>query len=109
MWVGHRVRLCENRFKELTKGNTTMALSQSALLDLVTELKNSDASELMRRMLAMMLQELIDAEASGVIGALPHKRTDARTTQRNGTEQCLRPVDRPGGCTFPVIIWSLKQ
>src|SRR4051794_33525098 len=62
-----------------------MALSQSALLELVDVLKTSDASELMRRMLAAMLQELVDAEASAFIGALPHERTDARTNQRNGT------------------------
>jgi putative transposase len=48
-----------------------MALSQSALLELVDDLKTTDASELMRRMLATMLQELIDAEASATIGALP--------------------------------------
>lgn len=64
-----------------------MALSQSALLDLVEELKTTDASELMRRLLTTMLQELIDAEASAVIGALPHERTGARTTQRNGTRE----------------------
>jgi putative transposase len=64
-----------------------MALSQSALLDLVDDLKTTDASELMRRMLATMLQELIDAEASATIGALPHERTDHRTTQRNGTRE----------------------
>ncbi len=66
-----------------------MALSQSALLDLVEELKTTDASELMRRMLTSMLQELIDAEASAVIGALPHERSAARTTQRNGTREKL--------------------
>jgi putative transposase len=62
-----------------------MALSQSALLELVDVLKTSDASELMRRLLATMLQELVDAEASAFIGALPHERTEVRTTQRNGT------------------------
>ena len=64
-----------------------MALSQSALLELLEVLKTSDASELMRQMLATMLQELVDAEASAVIGALPHERTEARTTQRNGTRE----------------------
>jgi putative transposase len=38
-------------------------------------------------MLATMLQELVDAEASAVIGALPHERTEGRTTQRNGTRE----------------------
>ena len=62
-----------------------MALDQSALLELVDVLKTSDASELMRRMLATMLQELVDAEASAFIGAVPHERTDARTNRRNGS------------------------
>jgi len=38
-------------------------------------------------MLATMLQELVDAEASAFIGALPHERSEARTTQRNGTRE----------------------
>ena len=68
-----------------------MALYQSALLDLVEELKTTDASELMRRMLATMLQELIDAEASALIGALPHERTDARTTRATAPERRSSP------------------
>ena len=39
------------------------------------------------RMLATMLQEVVDAEASAFIGALPHERTEARTTRRNGTRE----------------------
>src|SRR5512144_1254683 len=62
-----------------------MALNQSALLELVETMKGTDASELMRRLLATMLQELIDAEATSVIGAEPHERTETRTTHRNGT------------------------
>jgi putative transposase len=73
-----------------------MALFQAALLDLVEELKTTDASELMRRMLATMLQELIDAEASAVIGALAHERIGARTTRRNGPGEKTSP---PGSVT----------
>jgi len=62
-----------------------MAMDQSALLDLLEALRTADGGELMRRMLTMMLQELIDAEATAVIGAGPHERSTARTTQRNGT------------------------
>lgn len=32
-----------------------------------------------------MLQELLDAEASAFIGALPHERTDSRINRRNRT------------------------
>ena len=62
-----------------------MALDQSALLELLEVMRAADGGELMRRLLATMLQELVDAEATAVIGAGPHERTEARTTQRNGT------------------------
>jgi putative transposase len=62
-----------------------MALDQSALLELVEMMRSADGNDLMRRLLGTMLQALVDAEATGYIGAEPHERTDARTTQRNGT------------------------
>jgi putative transposase len=62
-----------------------MALDQSALLELVEMMRSADAGELMRRLLGTIMQELVDAEASAHIGALPHERTETRTTQRNGT------------------------
>jgi putative transposase len=62
-----------------------MALDQSALLELVEMMRSADGNDLMRRLLGTMLQALVDAEATGHIGAEPHERTDARTTQRNGT------------------------
>ncbi len=62
-----------------------MALDQSALLELVEMMRSADGGELMRRLLGTMLQALVDAEATAHIGAGPHERTDARTTQRNGT------------------------
>jgi putative transposase len=62
-----------------------MALDQSALLNLVDALTSGDAGEVMRRLLATMLQELVDAEATHAIGASPHERTETRTTLRNGT------------------------
>lgn len=64
-----------------------MALDQSALLELVETMRDTDASELMRRLLNTMLQELVEAEATSVIGAGPHERTETRTTQRNGTRE----------------------
>ena len=62
-----------------------MALDQGALLALVASMKNAGGEELIRRLLATMLQELVDAEATAVIGAGLHERTETRTTQRNGT------------------------
>lgn len=62
-----------------------MALSQSALLELVSALQHTDTTNLMRSALEWVLQQLIDAEATVVIGAAPHERSAERTTQRNGT------------------------
>ena len=62
-----------------------MALSQSALLEVLDALKASDSTDVIRQALQVMLQQLIDAEATAFIGAEPHERTDARITQRNGT------------------------
>jgi hypothetical protein len=39
----------------------------------------------MRRLLAMMWQQLIDAEAAAVVGAGRYERSPTRTTHRNGS------------------------
>ncbi len=62
-----------------------MALDQSALLDLLAQLKLTDVSDRIRQVTETLYQELIDAEATAFIGAAPFERSDARTTQRNGT------------------------
>ena len=62
-----------------------MALDDYALLELIGMLGTADGGELMRRLLGGMLQAVIDAEATAHIGAGPHERTAARTTQRNGS------------------------
>ncbi len=61
-----------------------MALSQSALLEVLDALKVSDSEDVIRTALQVILQQLIEAEATSVIGAGPYERTDSRTTQRNG-------------------------
>src|SRR6187399_1937455 len=61
-----------------------MALSQSALLEVLESLKAADADDVIRSALQVILQELIEAEATNVIGAGRHERTDLRTAQRNG-------------------------
>ncbi len=61
-----------------------MALDQSALLDLLAQLKLTDVSDRIRSITEALYQELIDAEAAGVIGAGKYERTGVRTTQRNG-------------------------
>jgi putative transposase len=62
-----------------------MTLDQSALLELSEMMQTADGGEVMRRLLGVMLQALVDAEATAAIGAEPYERTDTRTTQRNGT------------------------
>lgn len=62
-----------------------MALDQSALLELLGELKLTDVSDRIRVATETLYQELIDAEAAAFIGAAPYERTDTRTTQRNGS------------------------
>jgi putative transposase len=62
-----------------------MAMDQSALLDLLTALKDTDVSDRIRTATERLYQELIDAEATAVIGAGPWQRTDARTALRNGS------------------------
>ncbi len=62
-----------------------MALDQSALLDLLAQLKLTDVPDRVRSITEALYQELIDAEAENVIGAGKYERSDDRTTQRNGT------------------------
>ncbi|MFC6087603.1 IS256 family transposase [Sphaerisporangium aureirubrum] len=66
-----------------------MALSQSDLTDLLESLRAADSVEMVRHALQRMLQELIEAEATTVIGAAPHQRTPQRITHRNGHRERL--------------------
>ena len=66
-----------------------MALDDSALLEMIEMLRTADGGELMRRLLGGMLQAVVDAEATAHIGADRHERSEARTTQRNGTRDKL--------------------
>ena len=66
-----------------------MAVDQSALLELAEAVRTADGGNVMRTLLETMLQALVDAEATAHIGAGLHERTDARTTQRNGTRDKL--------------------
>jgi len=62
-----------------------MALDQSALLELLGELKLTDVSDRIRKATETLYQELIDAEAAAFIGAAPYERTSERRAVRNGT------------------------
>ncbi|WP_206445684.1 IS256 family transposase [Agrococcus sp. KRD186] len=62
-----------------------MALDQSALLELLGELKLTDVTDRIRSATETLYQELIDAEAAAFIGAAPFERNPDRVAQRNGT------------------------
>ncbi|CAN5168547.1 hypothetical protein BH11ACT2_BH11ACT2_04890 [soil metagenome] len=62
-----------------------MAMDQSALLDLLGQLKLTDVTDRIRSTTETLYQELIDAEAASLIGAGPYERSADRTTQRNGS------------------------
>ncbi|MFX5734395.1 transposase, partial [Acinetobacter baumannii] len=60
-----------------------MALDQSALLELLGELKLTGTTDRIRAATERLYQELIDAETAAFIGAAPYERTSERTTTRN--------------------------
>ena len=62
----------------------TMALDQSALLEVLDVLKAAEVDDRIRQAAETIYQALIEAELASVIGAFPHQRTEARTAQRNG-------------------------
>lgn len=53
-----------------------MTLNPSALLELTQVLRTADGGDLMRQMLGLMFQALVDAETTAAIGAEPHERTN---------------------------------
>jgi putative transposase len=61
-----------------------MALSQHDLLRLMESLRTADGVELIRVLAQRILQELIEAEATAVIGAEVGEHSPERTTWRNG-------------------------
>jgi putative transposase len=66
-----------------------MALSQSALSELMDAFRAGDGVDLIRESVRTVLQELIEAEATEVIGAGRYQRTESRVTDRNGSRPRL--------------------
>jgi putative transposase len=62
-----------------------MALDQSALLELLAQLKLTDVTDRIRSATETLYQELIDAEATVFIGAGPFERSADRNALRNGS------------------------
>jgi putative transposase len=66
-----------------------MALDKSAIADLLDALRAGGDLDIICEGLAVVLQALIDAEATEVIGADRYQRTASRTTHRNGSRARL--------------------
>jgi putative transposase len=62
-----------------------MALSQSALSELLEAFRTGEGVNLIRDAVQVALQELVELEASGVIGADRYERAASRVTERNGS------------------------
>ena len=69
---------------ERTKESTPMALDQSVCTELLEAFKTSDGVDLIRDAVRYVFQELIESEATAVIGAGRYERTEGRVTERNG-------------------------
>jgi putative transposase len=61
-----------------------VALNDFDLSELLDALRAGEFSDTIRTSLEWIMQQLIEAEATAVIGARPHERTETRTAQRNG-------------------------
>jgi putative transposase len=66
------------------KDTRTVALDQSALLEVLDALTVAEVDDRIRQAAQTIYQALIEAELTSVIGAAPHQRTPERLTQRNG-------------------------
>jgi transposase-like protein len=66
-----------------------VALSQSEVSDLLDAIRAGGDLDVIRRSVEMVLQALIDAEVTEVIGAERHERSSTRTNQRNGARDRL--------------------
>jgi putative transposase len=91
-----------------------MALSQSAVSELLEAFRAGEGVDLIRESVRMVLQELIETEAATVIGAARYERTPGRVTERNGARERVLstqagdiglPIPKVRqGAFFPVIL-----
>ena len=66
-----------------------MALSESVLSELLDAFRAGEGVDLIRDAVQLVLQELIEVEATETIGAARYERTDTRVTERNGSRPRL--------------------
>ena len=66
-----------------------MALSQSVASELLEAFRAGEGVDLIRESVRLVMQELIEAEATGQIGASRYERAETRVTDRNGSRPRL--------------------
>ena len=71
-----------------------MTLSDTATAQLLETFRASGGAELIREAVELVLQELIEAEATAAVGAGRYERSEARTTARNGHRSRLLATRR---------------
>jgi len=91
-----------------------MALPQSAVSELLEAFRTGDGVDLIRESVRMVMQELIETEATERIGAGRYERTESRVTDRNGSRERLLATQAGDlelripklrkGSFFPVIL-----
>ena len=62
-----------------------MALSESVLSELLDAFRAGEGVDLVRDAVRLVMQELIEVEATEQIGAARYERADSRVTERNGS------------------------
>jgi putative transposase len=75
--------------QEHTKEFTPMALSESVLSELLDAFRAGEGVDLIRDAVQLVLQELIETEATEQIGAARYERAEGRITERNGARHRL--------------------
>ena len=91
-----------------------MALSQSVAIELLEAFRAGEGVDLIRESVRLVMQELIETEATERIGAGHYERTGTRVTDRNGSrprllatqagDVQLRIPKLRRGSFFPVIL-----
>ena len=66
-----------------------MALSQSAVSELLEAFRTGEGVDLIRESVRMVMQELIEAEATEQVGAGRYERSESRVNERNGSRARL--------------------
>jgi transposase-like protein len=66
-----------------------MALSQSVVSELLDAFRSGDGVDLVRDAVRLVMQELIETEATEQIGAARYERSETRVTDRNGSRPRL--------------------